>query len=175
MQTTFLHASLCFALTVTASNAWADANDSARLKQGVIVTAGDGTAVTPETTQVTPDTTQVTPDGVSIHAGKGYWQPGGYGGRIGSPYYYSAGRVVAGYRPVTVGAPGLSACGACCSGARTPRAWSPGYHGPYLTHFGPGYYRHVEFGFYRFPYYSYRRPWYFPGHPVYTRNTNFVW
>lgn len=46
---------------------------------------------------------------------------------------------------------------------------------PYLYHFGPGYYRYQEAGHYRFPYYSYRRPWYFPGHPSYNRDTNIPW
>ena len=46
---------------------------------------------------------------------------------------------------------------------------------PYTHHFGPGYYRSGEFGHYRFPYYSYRRPWYDVGHPVYVRDTNLPW
>jgi Fur family ferric uptake transcriptional regulator len=41
--------------------------------------------------------------------------------------------------------------------------------------FGPGYYRHSEGGHYRFPYYTYRAPWYFPGHPIYNRDTNRPW
>ncbi len=46
---------------------------------------------------------------------------------------------------------------------------------PYYYHFGPGFYRQQEAGHYRFPYYSYRRPWYFPGHPSYNRDTNIPW
>lgn len=46
---------------------------------------------------------------------------------------------------------------------------------PYLYHFGPGFYRHQEAGHYSFPYYSYRRPWYFQGHPSYNRDTNIPW
>ena len=46
---------------------------------------------------------------------------------------------------------------------------------PYHYHFGPGYYRQQEAGHYRFPYFSYRRPWYFPGHPSYNRDTNIPW
>lgn len=46
---------------------------------------------------------------------------------------------------------------------------------PYLYHFGPGFYRYQEAGHYSFPYYSYRRPWYFPGHPSYNRDTNVPW
>ena len=88
---------------------------------------------------------------------QGYWQPGGYERRIGSPYYYSA------------------------RGFASGREFSPygGIHAaggdPYTRHFGPGFYRHAEYGHNRFPYYSYRRPWYTPGHPVYTRDTNLPW
>jgi len=71
---------------------------------------------------------------------RGYWQPGGYENRVGSPYYYSA-----------------------------PRT------DPYNYHYGPGFYRSGEYGHYRFPYYSYRRPWYYPGQPVYNRDTNLPW
>lgn len=46
---------------------------------------------------------------------------------------------------------------------------------PYYYHFGPGFYRQQEAGHYRFPYYSYRRPWYFPGHTSYNRDTNIPW
>lgn len=55
-----------------------------------------------------------------------------------------------------------------------------GYYGgsggdPYTDHFGPGYYRHSDTGHARFPYYSYRRPWYYTGHPSYNRDTNLPW
>lgn len=96
----------------------------------------------------------------------GYWQPGGYEGRIGSPYYYSysaapfAGR----YRRAF------------------PMPFVPVYghahsHNidPYTYHFGPGFYRYGETGHFRFPYYNYRRPWSHPGPPVYVRDTNFPW
>jgi hypothetical protein len=46
---------------------------------------------------------------------------------------------------------------------------------PYQYHFGPGYYRSGEYGHYRFPYYSYRRPWYHPGFAGYNRDTNLPW
>jgi hypothetical protein len=88
---------------------------------------------------------------------QGYWQPGGYEGRIGSPYYYSAQGVANG---------------------RVSSPYGVGYAAggdPYSRHFGPGFYRHAEYGHNRFPYYSYRRPWYTPGHPVYTRDTNLPW
>ncbi len=51
-----------------------------------------------------------------------------------------------------------------------------GYVGnPYVYHFGPGFHRAADYGYNRFPYYSYRRPWYFPGHPSYNRDTNYPW
>ena len=46
---------------------------------------------------------------------------------------------------------------------------------PYYKHFGSGYYRHSEAGHLRFPYYSYRAPWYFPGPAVFNRGTNLPW
>ena len=33
----------------------------------------------------------------------------------------------------------------------------------------------VEAGMYHFPYYSYRRPWYYPGQPSFQRSTDYVW
>jgi len=60
------------------------------------------------------------------------------------------------------------------------RVGSPYYYSapgtdPYTYHYGPGFYRSGEHGHYRFPYYSYRRPWYYPGQPVYNRDTNLPW
>ncbi|MEX0702674.1 MAG: hypothetical protein WD069_11310 [Planctomycetales bacterium] len=109
--------------------------------------------------------------------GPGYWQPGGYEGRIGSPYYYSA---PGAGRQYWYGA---------MAGAPHHAAYVPGYGGwdsgpgggygapgdPYAAHFGPGFQRHSNYGHYRFPYYSYRRPWYFPGPAVWNRDTNFAW
>jgi len=46
---------------------------------------------------------------------------------------------------------------------------------PYNYHFGPGYYRSGEYGHFRFPYYSYRRPWFHPGFAGYNRDTNLPW
>ncbi len=46
---------------------------------------------------------------------------------------------------------------------------------PMSYHFGPGYYRSGDYGHYRFPYYSYRRPWYHPGFAGYNRDTNLPW
>jgi hypothetical protein len=72
--------------------------------------------------------------------------PGGYENRIGSPYHYTGGY---------------------------PRA---GYGGDvYTNHFDPGFHRNGQAGHYSFPYYSYRRPWYHPGPPVYNANTNLPW
>lgn len=83
-------------------------------------------------------------------SGPGGHLPGGPYGVPGSPYYY------------------------------TPQSYDParaGYGGgdPYTFHFGPGFYRSYEYGHNRFPYYSYRRPWYFPGHTSYNRDTNMPW
>lgn len=76
-----------------------------------------------------------------------YWAPGGYEPRIGSPaYYYDP----TGGQYVVTG-------------------------DPYSDHFGPGFQRSQVHGHYRFPYYNYRAPWYFPGRAVYNRNTNFAW
>lgn len=127
---------------------------------------------------------------------EGYWQPGGYENRIGSPYFYSVPSYGYGFAApsVTHYHAGQKPC-PCGAGAH-------GYHhrptvvtnhmhygtyghagygygairtDPYTYHFGPGYYRHAEHGHYRFPYYSYRRPWYHPGQPVFNRDTNFAW
>lgn len=86
------------------------------------------------------------------------WQPGGAAGRIGSPYYYST--------------PGSN--GPLYTVHQGGHSWSVD-NSAYQYHFGPGYYRHTESGHYRFPYYTYRAPWYFPGHPIYTRFTNNPW
>ena len=69
----------------------------------------------------------------------------------------------------------------CCSyGYYSDVSWWQGSYGygsavggvdPYLSHFGPGNYGPEGPGHYRFPYYSYRRPWYTPGPPVFNRNT----
>lgn len=79
--------------------------------------------------------------------GPAYWAPGGYEVRIGSPYYYN-----------------------------DPAGGQYSMTGnPYYDHFGPGFHRHSLHGHYRFPYYNYRAPWYYPGRAVYNRDTNFVW
>ncbi len=75
------------------------------------------------------------------------WAPGGYEPRLGSPAYYHD---PTGGQYVVTG-------------------------DPYYDHFGPGFQRSSIHGHYRFPYYNYRAPWYFPGRNVYNRNTNFAW
>lgn len=53
---------------------------------------------------------------------------------------------------------------------------SPATASVYGQAFGPGLYRSgAEAGQYHFPYYSYRRPWYFPGQPSFHRSTDYVW
>lgn len=76
-----------------------------------------------------------------------HWAPGGYEPRTGSPVYYHD---PAGGQYVNTG-------------------------NPYYDHFGPGYHRASLYGHYRFPYYTYRAPWYYPGKAVYNRDTNFAW
>lgn len=67
-------------------------------------------------------------------------------------------------------APGCSECGGM------PRGLSPAAAAAYDQAFGPGLYRSgAEAGQYHFPYYSYRRPWYFPGQPSFHRSTDYVW
>lgn len=76
-----------------------------------------------------------------------HWAPGGYEARVGSPAYYHD---PAGGQYTVTG-------------------------NPYYDHFGPGFQRGSLHGHYRFPYYNYRAPWYFPGKAVYNRDTNFAW
>lgn len=47
---------------------------------------------------------------------------------------------------------------------------------PHTLHFGPGYHRYQNMiGHVRFPYYSYRAPWYHPGPPSFNLDTNLPW
>lgn len=86
--------------------------------------------------------------GAGPAAGTGpFWAPGGYEARIGSPYLYHDPQ---GGQFVNTG-------------------------NPYYDHYGPGFQRHSLHGHYRFPYYNYRAPWYYPGRAVYNRDTNFPW
>lgn len=94
-----------------------------------------------------------------INYGATAWQPGGYSARRGRPYYYTTpGRT----RPLY------------SVHEMSGTAWGID-HSVYRYHFGPGHYRRSEGGHYRFPYYTYRAPWYFPGHPIYNRDTNRPW
>ena len=85
--------------------------------------------------------------GSASGVGGPYWAPGGYEARVGSPAYY-----------------------------HDPAGGQYQVSGnPYQDHFGPGFQRNSLHGHYRFPYYNYRAPWYFPGRAVYNRDTNFAW
>ena len=67
-------------------------------------------------------------------------------------------------------APGCAACGGMSGGL------SPAAAAAYDQAFGPGLYRSgAEVGQNHFPYYSYRRPWYYPGQPSFQRSTDYVW
>ena len=69
--------------------------------------------------------------------------------------------------------PGPS-CSACGPGGQA--GLSPAAAAAYDQAFGPGLYRSgAEMGQNHFPYYSYRRPWYFPGQPSFHRSTDYVW
>ncbi|MBI1344926.1 hypothetical protein GC163_01410 [bacterium] len=86
--------------------------------------------------------------GAGPAAGQGpFWAPGGYDARIGSPYLYHDPN---GGQYVVTG-------------------------NPYYDHYGPGFHRSDLHGHYRFPYYNYRAPWYYPGRAVYNRDTNYPW
>ncbi len=64
-------------------------------------------------------------------------------------------------------------CATCgvMGGGMTPSAMAG-----YGQAFGPGLYRSgAEVGMNHYPYYSYRRPWYFPGQPSFHRSTDYVW
>lgn len=62
------------------------------------------------------------------------------------------------------------------SGQYPPGTYAGGFASdPYAYHFGPGFHRHSDHAHYRFPYYTYRSPWYHPGHASYNRDTNFPW
>lgn len=94
--------------------------------------------------------------GLPLQTYPGHWQPGYYGQYSGSPYFYNTHAPVGGLQ--------RSRVSTYTAGAD-----------PYTYHFGPGFYRHSEHGHYRFPYYSYRRPWYYPGFAGYNRDTNLPW
>ena len=69
-------------------------------------------------------------------------------------------------------APGYAAYGGMSGGG----GLNPFAAAAYDQTFGPGLYRSgAEMGQNHFPYYSYRRPWYFPGQPSFHRSTDYVW
>jgi hypothetical protein len=85
------------------------------------------------------------------------------GARVGLPYYYNApGYLSVGDYGGTFGYTGYGWIGY--------RGWDP-----YVYHFGPGIHRHTNYGHYRFPFHTYRAPWYFKGAPSYNRDTNHPW
>ena len=100
--------------------------------------------------QTTPRYQMMSPGGYAGSAtgvGGPHWAPGGYEARTGSPVYY-----------------------------HDPAGGQYQVSGdPYQDHFGPGFQRSALYGHYRFPYYNYRAPWYFPGRAVYNRDTNLAW
>lgn len=66
--------------------------------------------------------------------------------------------------------PGCATCGGG-GGMMNPAATAA-----YGQAFPNGFYRGgAEAGMYHFPYYSYRRPWYYPGQPSFHRSTDLVW
>ena len=121
--------------------------------------------------------------GMNYGYGYGYGAPGGYAGRIGRPYFYRPTPVAAGYvgcaapQAAVVYAPAPMVAAPVAAQAGGYGYGQAGYGGGniYTNHFGPGYYRNAEHGHYRFPYYSYRRPWYNPGPASYNRDTNLPW
>ncbi|MBL4883981.1 MAG: hypothetical protein JKY95_05535 [Planctomycetaceae bacterium] len=131
---------------------------------------------------------------------RGYWLPGGYEPRSGSPYFYSVpgapprgplgGTLANGYiggNPQldrysnNQGHQNYTSNGYRGNGQYTGNGYSNSGNAngpagdPYQYHFGPGFYRSSEYGHFRFPYYSYRRPWYHPGFAGYNRDTNMPW
>ncbi len=104
--------------------------------------------------------------GAGLPTFSGDGQPGGFANRIGSPYYYT-GQNAYGH---PVAAPQAGAHGDAGFGAG-----AAGGGDVYSTHFGPGFHRSRQSGHYRFPYYSYRRPWYHVGPPAYAADTNLPW
>lgn len=121
-----------------------------------------------------------------------YWQPGTFQGRPGSPYYYSAepdsmrtGTDVGLQHRLALPAPRFGQSGNCGCDGDSAHTWTPlpsGYHArpghensPYVGDLSGGFDRRSDFGHTRYPYYSYRRPWYFPGPRSRNGNTNLVW
>lgn len=84
----------------------------------------------------------------------GFYGQAGCGCGVPYPMYGAPGLAVGGYGPYGFDAP----------------------VDPYTMHFGPGFHRYnIPDGHVRFPYYSYRRPWYTPGSPSFNRDLNLPW
>lgn len=116
--------------------------------------------------------------GPYVKGGDQYWLPNNVVPQVGSPYYYSATQGPGGTYGMTAPRVGMKAGQSWCAGnnqANVGRQNQALSVDPYTKHFGPGFYRSNEYGHYRFPSYSYRRPWYNPGAPTYNRDTNFRW
>lgn len=116
--------------------------------------------------------------GPYVKGGNQYWLPNNVVPRVGSPYYYSATQGAGGTYGMTAPRVGIQAGQSWCAGnneANVGMQTQALSIDPYTKHFGPGFYRSNEYGHYRFPSYSYRRPWYNPGAPTYNRDTNFRW
>ena len=118
--------------------------------------------------------------------GGGYGGPGHYPATGGYPVMGDLGLADPGHGAAAMVAPGPGGPGYGYGAGPGPGIGgfgSPSYAAmpgqlpgdPYYYHFGPGFYRNQEAGHYRFPYYSYRRPWYFYGHTSYNRDTNIPW
>lgn len=85
------------------------------------------------------------------------------GPRVGNPYYWNA-----------PGSPSVGADGGTFGWNGSN--WNGyGWGDAYSYHFGPGFHRNANYGHYRFPYHTYRAPWYFKGPVSYNRDTNYPW
>lgn len=78
--------------------------------------------------------------------------------------------------PTVMATPIMSAPLCATYGGGMGGGLTPAAAAAYGQAFPNGYYRSgAEAGMYHFPYYSYRRPWYFPGQPSFHRSTDLVW
>ena len=147
MHTTLLYTALCLSI-VTA--------DGSAIPQ---TPAASGAADSATTRYVHSPYTELTRNVPSYGITGGYgvsavshWPQYAHQAVFVSPYYYTPLNYSAGF------------------GYRPSMIYTPTYVDPYAYHFGSGF---SGASHYRFPYYSYRRPWYFQGPPVY--NFNVVW
>jgi hypothetical protein len=142
---------------------------------GVVGTAGYGYApgATPWVTQTGCNCNRGGSVGGVAHHGHvhgGYPQGGYADASYGAVGYGGPGYGSTGFGPTGFGPTGYGV------GMYAPGTYAGGFASdPYEYHFGPGFHRHSDHAHYRFPYYSYRRPWYHPGHASYNRDTNYPW